>query len=414
MANFLVVSCLFPPEPVVSGRTSAQIAQALVQHGHKVTVVTGFPNRPAGKLFPGYARRLYQKKQDAQGFELVRCFATLSPESNILSRLLENLTFGLTSGWVVLTAKRPDVIYANTWPIVASGILFGIAWLRRIPLVISIQDIYPETLITQQRLNENHVLIRLMRWVDGMIVRGARHVIVISERFAEIYWLQRRVAPGRLSLIPNWIDSHALDVHIPATQFRLKKGIALDDFLLVYGGNIGVAAGVETTIEALYHLRADKHIHLSIAGAGSQLETCRDLAKNYDLGEQVTFHTPWLQEETSEVLRAADVLLLPTQREQSLVSVPSKLLSYMLAARPIIATAVSESDLAALIKRSQCGWVVEPDRPDLLAEKIKEVVQLPSEARQWHGDQGRAYVLEHFAEHVCLPKVIQILNQVGQ
>ena len=132
----LIVSPLFPPEPVVSSQTSAQIAHSLIERGHDVTVITAFPSRPAGKLFPGYSRRLFQRTQES-GFTLIRCFTFLSSKSSMVSRFLENISFGLTSGLSVLTAQKADVIYANTWPIFASGILSAVSRLRHIPMVIN-------------------------------------------------------------------------------------------------------------------------------------------------------------------------------------------------------------------------------------------------------------------------------------
>lgn len=409
----LIVSCVFPPEPVVSSQTSAQVAGELIGRGHEATVVTTFPNRPGGELSPGYERRLFQVTDEMDGVNVVRCFSILSPKSGLVTRLLENLSFGLTSGWVVLTSERSDVIYSNTWPIVATGILFVVAKIRRIPLIISVQDIYPEVLIAQQRLREDSLLVRLIRWIDGVIACHSSHIIVISERFAEIYRNQRRVQSNQLSLVPNWIDRNMIDVSVPRHQFRLRRNIAENDFLLVYGGNVGMAAGVETVIESMRYLTDQEGLRLLVAGAGSQLPACQELARHIP-GQRVVFHSPWLAEETSELLRSADLLVLPTQGRQSLTSVPSKLLTYMLSARPVIAMATPESDLTDLLKRSQCGWVVEPDLPDLLAAKIKEVMQLDPAERQRRGDRGREYVLQHFTKDVCLPKVIQILEEAGR
>jgi colanic acid biosynthesis glycosyl transferase WcaI len=99
--HILIVSCVFPPEPVVSSQTSAQIAQALVERGHDVTVIAPFPSRPAGKLYPGYSRRLYERKHES-GFGLIHCFTFLSAESRMASRFMENISFGLTSGVAVI------------------------------------------------------------------------------------------------------------------------------------------------------------------------------------------------------------------------------------------------------------------------------------------------------------------------
>lgn len=306
---------------------------------------------------------------------------------------------------------KPDVIYANTWPIVATGLLCLIANIRRIPLVISVQDVYPEAMFAQHRIGQDSFISRLIYWIDGTIARHSAQVIVISERFANIYLQQRRVNSACLSLIPNWIDSSRLTGSLTGTDYRAQQGIRDSEFLLVYGGNVGVAAGVESLIESMHLLADDPGMRLLIAGSGSQLASCQRAAQTF--ADRVRFHSPWDISRHPEVLLAADLLVLPTLGEQSLASVPSKLLSYMLSGRPVLAAALPESDLADLIERVGCGWVVEPDRPDLLAEKVQSIRQLGPDELNRRGQSGRAYVLQHLTKEVCLPRVIKILEDAA-
>lgn len=377
-----------------------------------MTVLAPFPNRPGGRLYRGYRRTLFCRDVQNKNFVLVRCFSFLSRESHLSSRLLENLSFGATAGMKALTISRPDVIYANTWPIVATGILFLVTKLRGIPFVVNVQDLYPEAVIVQQRMGKDSFLVRLMRWVDGVIVRHSCHTVVISERFAEIYRDQRRVKPGRLSLVPNWIDSTHIDIGIARSKFRIRMGIAENDFLIVYGGNIGVAAGVETAVESMRHLAEQDNARLLVAGAGSQLPACQELARHIP-GERIIFHSPWLSEETSEVLCSADVLLLPTRGEQSMASMPSKLISYMLAARPVLAQALPGSDLADIVAQSGCGWVIIPDNPSLLAAQIGEVMALDRSELARRGEAGRAFALKHFTRETCVPRIVGIVESAA-
>lgn len=408
--HFLVVSCVFPPEPIVSAQTSAQIADELVTRGHNVTVITAFPNRPAGKIYSGYTRRLFHRERSANGYSIIRCGSLLSSESHMLSRFGENVSFGLMSGLAALTMARPDVIYANTWPIFAAGILAMVARWRRVPLVISVQDVYPESLIAQGRLPASSRLTSLLRRIDRAIVHSSQQVIVISERFAQIYLDDRQVPAQQIHVVPNWIDERQIVPDVGGSEIRAEAGISDSAFLLVYGGNIGAAAKVEGIIEALGYLSGKGRPYLLIAGAGPNLPACRSLATTI-APDRVSFYTPWPAEKTSPVYAAADVLVLPTQGEQSLVSAPSKLIGYMLSARPIIAQAVSGSDLATIIQEACCGWVVAPGRPDCLAHAIQEAMSLsPVELRQ-RGQLGREYALSHFARAACLPRIITILEE---
>ncbi len=93
--SILIISCVFPPEPVVSAKTSLSVANKLTELGHSVKVLSPFPSRTSGKLHKGYTRSLYKKDSSFDNFELVRCFSTLSSKPTILSRFMENISFGM-------------------------------------------------------------------------------------------------------------------------------------------------------------------------------------------------------------------------------------------------------------------------------------------------------------------------------
>ena len=93
-----IVSCVFPPEPVVSAQTSGQIVDELVKRGHEVTVVAPFPNRPGGYIFPGFKRRLFPRRAVEDYFQIVRCLSFFSEKSTLFSRFWENISFGWVSG----------------------------------------------------------------------------------------------------------------------------------------------------------------------------------------------------------------------------------------------------------------------------------------------------------------------------
>ncbi len=407
--RILIVSAVFPPEPVVSSMTSSQLARFLAAQGHDVSVVTGFPNRPQGKLYPGYRRRLFRQERTPDGYRLVRCFGTLSPKSTMLSRLLENLSFGLTSGWFVLTSRRPDAVFANTWPVLAQGILSLVARARRLKLILTIQDIYPESLIAQRRISQNGFLARGFRAIDRLVASAGAAVVVPAPSFADVYSRSRRLPREKLRVVPNWLDRAQITANDGrAGEVRQKLGIPAQASMLLYGGNVGAAAGVETLIESFKHLRGESDIYLTVAGDGANMDACQELASG-TANPRIRFYRPWPADETSRALSAADILILPTRGRQSLASIPSKLIAYMLAARPVLALALPESDLALVIRRSGCGWVIAPDQPSLLAATIKEALGESRKSLQARGLAGRDYALANFTGEACLPKLAALI-----
>jgi colanic acid biosynthesis glycosyl transferase WcaI len=409
-----IVSCVFPPEPVVSAQTSAQIADEMARLGHPVKVLAPLPNRQMGPNFAEYRRSSLRRETSASGYEIVRCFSFFSWQSSLGSRFLENISFGFSVFFVLLLSPRSDVVYGNTWPIFAQGLLMLVCRLRRMPLILSVQDLYPESLMVQSRGFEKYLFIySLLRWLDMQITKNCAGLIVISEQFKEVYIRDRRIPENKITVIPNWINDSQVVTVAQGNHIRTKHEIPADGFLVIYGGNIGVAAGVENLIAAFQYLSPQENIYLLLAGAGSNLTHCLDLIRNFQI-ENVKIHTPWPASDTLPVLSAADLCILPTQGMQSLVSVPSKLLSYMLAGRCILALAALESETTRILLDSQAGWVISTNDTYSLAGYIRHISRLSSYERNRRGEAGRNFVLEHFSGSKNLPKVVGLLLEKGK
>jgi glycosyltransferase involved in cell wall biosynthesis len=411
--KLLIVSSVFAPEPMVSARTSTDLAEELVSMGGSVRVITTFPNRPAGKLYEGYQRKLWSSERLEHRYQILRVFSFLSAQSRILSRFLENFSFGIASALAVLVLEKPDVVYGNTWPILAQGLLVLVCKHRQIPVVLSVQDLYPESLLVQNRgLKKASRLYRLLRWLDVQTARNCAALIVISNQFRQSYICDRGIAENKITVIPNWITDFPAQSTSNSDEIRMKYDIPRDAFLVVYGGNIGVAAGVESLIDAFQYLIPQENIYLLIAGAGSNMASCLRRIQNHKL-KRAKVHTPWETAETIPVLRAADLCVLPTQGEQSLVSVPSKLFTYMMAGRCVLAIASLESEISRIITDSEAGWVVSNNNAETVSGVIREISRISTEERNRRAEAGRNFVVSHYLRNTQLPKLVDLLVQQG-
>lgn len=411
--KIVIVASVFAPEPLVSAQANAHIAEALARDGHSVHVFAPFPNRPAAKLFPGFRRRLYSTSLSPEGYNLTRCFSTISRRSTMISRLAENFTFGFALIPRLLFKQRPDVIYSHAWPIFATGIVALIAKLRRIPLVLRVVDVYPESMESQKRISKDGLMYRVLRKVDGMISRSAKAMIFISPGFQRLYATDRGIEESRLHVVLYWNSDEAFEPNPDgARELRKKLGIAPEAFVATCAGNIGVACNAEMLIDVFAKLTEHKELYLVIAGGGSRLEVCRQQATEKKV-ERVVIHSPWRAEETGALLQMTDVFLLPTNRDQSSYSIPSKLIGYFLSARPVIAAVLRQSDTAAVINESASGWVVSPDDVDALARALVEASHQPERLRNEMGSAGRAFALRHFTKLSNLPRVIQVITDAA-
>lgn len=404
----VVITAVFPPEPVVSARTSFDVAKGLAERGHEVTVLAPFPSRPGGRLYPGFVRRLYKSESSNGGFRIIRCFALFSTTSSMRSRFGENISFGVTAAFRLLFLRRPAVLYLNTWPVLATSLAAVAARLRRIPTIVSVQDVYPESLVSQGRLASSSVIHRAILAIDRFVVRKAAGVILISPQFARHYAETRGLDESTMRVVPNWLSHEGTEESPEASaECRVRNGIPSDAFLLTYGGNVGAAAGVETIIDAFARPGIDPHVHLLVAGEGASLAACRRLAFRA-APDRIHFQPQWPG--GLDVLHAADVVVLSTRGAQSAASVPSKLISYLFSARPVIAMALEGSATAEVVREAGCGMVIPPDDVRRFAESVAAFSAMPAETRRELGRAGRAWALANVTRDVCLPVVLDLLE----
>jgi glycosyltransferase involved in cell wall biosynthesis len=280
--------------------------------------------------------------------------------------------------------------------------------LRKLPLVINIQDIYPESLVSLNKVSPTGILVKIFKAIDSWVVSKAQKVIVPSENFADFYQNIRLVSKEKIHIIYNWLNENEIKPSPRIGIFREMLGICTETFVIMYAGNIGMVAGVDLVIEVAKELRNHKDILFVIAGSGTCKSECEKLLETYQL-INVRIFSPLPQELFCDVQGAADLMILPTKDSGSLTSVPSKLISYMLACRAVLACVAKNSDTAKIIKKAECGIVVSHQEISSIAEKIRILMGKNDELQEM-GRNGHDYAIKNFSSKACLPKLVEIVE----
>lgn len=402
----LVVSCVYPPEPVVSARVSSDLANYLAGRGHSVTVVCPFPTRPPGVSYPLKNKGETRITVGSDGVEVVRLPSFAHPASGLAGRAFESWSFGAyCSRYVKSHCRDYDVIYANTWPLCAQAAIAKTARSLGIPLVLHIQDIYPETLWSKLPRWMSAVVIPPLRYWDRRIARKARQVVLIAERKKEYYQRTRRLSAGGVTVVSNWQDESLFEPSVEADPSASHNREAPVGIQFLYLGSLSPTADLETAIRA-FRKASIPNSRFIIAGDGSTKNACVALAKS--IGNETIHFTPCVSENEVPVLQAsADVCLLPLKRSVALSGVPSKLPAYLFSAKPVLATVDAESDTAQVIREARCGWVGEPEDLDWLAAKMRAVSALSPVELVRMGRRGRVYGLACFSRSKGLPALAE-------
>lgn len=393
--NILLISAVFPPEPVVSASLSNDIAFELAKE-NKVTVLCPNPTRPHGFVF--------EKRMESLDYKVIRLNSYSCSASKVFHRFRESYSFGKHCfKYIVDNHKNIDVIYANSWPLFAQYFTVKAAQHCKIPITIHVQDIYPESLSNKLPILDTVFKLVLLP-IDKYVLENATKVIAISDNMKDYLIKARKIEPEKIEVVQNWQDEEAFITYEKAINYDIVPN---KPFTFMYLGNIGPVAGIDLLIEAF--AKADlQNCRLAIAGSGSMKESLEMSAKKVKGG--IIEFWPVPDGKVPEIQALADILLLPIKRGAAFSSIPSKLPAYMFSKRPIIACVEQDSDTARVINLANCGWVLPPENVSALSKMMAQVILISKEDSKELGMNGFNYAIRNLSKMKNLEKVIKCIT----
>lgn len=388
--KILIITAVFPPEPVVSATISYDLALSLAKY-RPVTVLCPKPTRPKGVHYDTYC---FQERN----IERVELKSYTCPASSFVGRFRESFSFGqATVRYIQEHHHEIGCAYLNTWPIFAQYMALNVLKNYNIPSVLHIQDIYPESMLSRLGLL-GKILKTPLCFLDKKYLNKANAFFAISGNMKE-YLCRTRLFPDEaVSVVRNWQDDSLFENVGP----KKKEGV----FTFMFVGSISPAAGVPFLIKT-FGMAKLPDTRLVIAGSGSEKTVCMNLASTYK-DVDITFCdvTP---DTVPVVQKEADVLLLPLRKGVGYTASPSKLPAYMFSARPIIACVDSGSDVDHIITESKCGWVCEPENEMELISRLKDAMQSSPDNRRMKGDKARTFAIANFTRKRNLEKMTSVI-----
>ena len=398
MRSVHIVSQWFPPEHTPIGHMLLELAQSLIKQGWQVTVITGYPNHPGGIVYDGYRKRLFHEEWMGD-VRIWRVYLHTSANRSFFNRILTFLSFTVSSSLCLLLRGKPDIIFAALQPLSLGAILPLIARLKGARLVLNIQDLHPDAPI-KLGLIKNRLLIRVLRAIEKYSYRHADGLSVICEAF-RTHCLEKGAEEQRIAVIRNWIDLDEVKPQPRMNAFRSELGVPEDAAIILYAGTIGLASGADIMLDVAGRLVDDPRIVIAFVGEGESLPAIRNEARARKL-ENMVFRPFQPRQRLGEVQAVADISIVTLRPGSEQMSVPSKVLGYMAAARPVLVAAPQHSETARFILESSAGIVVPPGDAEAIAGAIRDLLDRPAELRAM-GNSGRAYLEENLSrEHIGL------------
>ena len=375
----------FDPEPTFKGLV---FAKELQKQGHEVEVITGFPNYPGGKVYPGFKIKLYQKEV-VEGVTVTRLLLYPSHDKSAIGRIFNYISFMLSVCiYGLFFMKRADRLYAYHPPLTVGVAAAIIRLIRRIPVVYVIQDMWPDTLRATGMIR-NDRLLKFISMLCKFVYKRVDKIVVLSPGFEKLL-IERGVPAAKISVIYNWADEQSLcQTRIePLPQFSDS-----DKFHLLFAGNMGRAQALDNVIDAavLLRTRAPTVMFVMIGGG---LEVDGLTARANALGlTNIMFVPPVPMAEIGKYLRSADALLVHLSDDPLFrITIPSKTQAYMAVGKPILMAV--EGDAAHLINDAGCGICTVSQDADALANAIVTMSEMNRADLIAMGDNGARYYYE--------------------
>jgi colanic acid biosynthesis glycosyl transferase WcaI len=415
--NILYVAQYYPPECCAPAARVDEFTREWARQGHRVTVLTGFPNHPEGIVHAAY-REPWRKgfsREERKGVNVCRTWLYPAPNRGLWGRAANYSSFALSaalsgtwvgSGQSVVIATSPQILVGAAGRVVAR--------LRRLPFVFEVRDLWPQSLEAVGQASAGSLLYRAVGRLAEFLYRHADRIVVDGE------WKRRAlVAAGvpweKIALIRNGVtDDFCLDPTSSAAgeaRERVRSDLGLRGrFVVLYAGTLGMAHRLETVLEAAFQLRERRELVFLMVGEGADREKLTEQSGRMGL-TNVVYLGKQPREAIPGYLAAADVCLVPLRRSEVFkTAIPCKMFEAMAAAKPVVLGV--EGEAKEILTAARAGIVVPPEDPRALSTAILRLWSHPRLCCEL-GENGRDAVLRKHSRASQARAYLELLAELS-
>lgn len=403
--KILYVSQYFPPEPGAPAARVSELCRAWAEAGHQVTVLTGMPNHPTGKVPALYRGRTLVREMHGK-VQVVRSWIYPAANKGRVRRSFSYASFAVSAvalgQWRTFT---PEVVIATSPQFLCAVAGRVISIMKGAPFVFEVRDLWPESIVAVGALPANHFAVQGLEFLEKLLYRTANSIVVVTDAFKKRL-VERRIPSPKIAVIKNGVDLKRFQPLPTQTKLRQRLGWG-KDLVAAYVGTHGMAHGLDSVLEVANRLRERKDIHFLLVGEGAERRNLEFKARREKLS-QVVFLGALPREEMNEVYATADICLVPLRKNELFTKViPSKIFEIMAMERPIILSVDGEA--RTLVESAGAGIYCPPEDVDQMTEAILQLAN-DSVLREKMGKAGRQLVIREFDRNVLAKKYLTILE----
>ena len=370
-----------------------ELSKDFIEKGHDVTVLTGHPNYPEGKIFPEYKKN--RKSFNSYNSIDIKRIPIFSRGRNKFTLALNYLSFvisGSLLGPILLRKKRFDLIFVfEPSPITVCIPAIFLKYIKGAKLSLWVLDLWPQSLYAVGYFKKNSLVIKFVRLLVKYIYSKCDLILGTSNSFVQE--IKKDCDDNnKIKYFPNWYESiYDTDSVKPAKEIISKA----DDFNLMFAGNLGDAQDLPTIVNGMNILKEFKKIKLYILGDGKRYNWLKQFIKNNDLGNNIILLGRYSNERMPEFFIHADAMVVSLKPHEIYdMTIPGKLQSYLISKKPIIGLIGGES--AKIIDSYNCGLVSPSGNSKEFAKNIQRLYKMEIHQRDTIAKNGYQYARSNF------------------
>jgi glycosyltransferase involved in cell wall biosynthesis len=383
------------------GTRSYEFARKLVKKGHKVTILTG------SKLNNSLVNEKNKIDEYIEGISIVHLKALYSNNMSFRRRLYSFLDFSIRAIFVGNKIRGCDLIFATSTPLTVAIPGIVLSFLRRVPMVFEVRDLWPEVPI-QMGVIKNILLIKLLRWFEAFTYRHSNHIIALSPGMVKGV-LATGIAKNKVTMIPNFCN---LDFFKPEESNinNLGKLEYNNNPIIAYCGAVSYANNLELIIYAAEKLqKMSNPVVFVIAGEGMLKSKLEKIAKVKKL-KNVIFLDKINKYEVVELYRKAIACLVLFKNLPILsTNSPNKFFDAISTGKPIITN--MGGWIGELVENYKIGFSLENDNPQAIVETVEILTNMNKNQLEEMGKNARKLAVEKFDSNDTIDKLEMIFKK---
>jgi glycosyltransferase involved in cell wall biosynthesis len=392
-----------------------EFARMWSEAGHQVTVIAGTVNYATGEQRPEYRGKFVSRDADGP-VQVLRAHVPSAYHKGTLGRMWAFAGFTLSASAATFLAEPPDVVIASSPPLVASIPGWVASRFRRpggrVPLIVEIRDLWPESAITTGVLRKESSLAKFLYRLEAWSYRAASKITVLTPAFRDDLLKRGLVNDEKVWFVPNGAD---IDLYRPAerhNRFRAKQAWG-DRFVALYAGAHGRANALHQLIDAAMALRHRPDILIACVGDGPFRAELEQATRQKQLAN-LQFLGPFSKSEMPLIISACDAGLAVLQNNPTFRTVyPNKVFDYMSCARPVV-LAIDGVIRDLICDQAQAGLFAMPEDGTAIAQALIQLADDPGGTARL-GQNGRHWVERHASRealaNVYLSALLNLLEQ---